>query len=396
MRAKGVTEQMKLKLKYFLEHLIQNALKLFCIFPIQSKRILFSSFSGRQYSDSPKRISDALLKTHPEYEQIWAFVEPEKYIYLEEQGIKVVRYKSFAYLFYAMTCHVFVDNVEFWSILKFRPKQMILQTWHGGGCYKRVGADRLDVGEAEHQHVIEKMRKNTVFISSCQAFTTRVIRNSYGYEGEVMEIGLPRNDELIHNNGVDCSALRKQLGIPEDHKVVLYAPTYRKSLTMDLYDVDMNRLCSALSKRFGGEWTIILRLHYYMSKQVLTLAGENQIVDATKYPDMQHLLQLADVLVTDYSSSLWDFSLMYKPAFIYANDLADYCTERNFYVPIEQWPFPRAVDNDSLEDNIINFNAEKYRESVANHHCVLGSTETGRATEMACDRIEKHIKEDVQ
>ena len=383
----------KLRLKYLLERLIQTALGVFRVFPIRPRRILFSAFSGRQYSDSPRRISEALLKEHPEYEQIWAFTDPEKFRFLEEKGIRVIKFKSLEYLFCAMTCNVFVDNVEFWSILKFRPGQMILQTWHGGGCYKRVGSDRLDVSDLELQHVIQKMEQNTLFVSSCREFTRNVIRGAFGYRGEVLEVGLPRNDELLRGSGADLDELRRQLGIPEGNRVVLYAPTFRKSLKTDLYDVDMDRLRGALSRRFGGTWTVVLRLHYYMSGKILSAAQGENVVDATAYPDMQDLLYLADVLVTDYSSSLWDFSLMNKPAFVYANDLADYCTERNFYMPIDRWPFPRAVGNDSLEQEILGFREDEYRRTVAEHHAALGSTETGEATDRVCERIHKHIKE---
>lgn len=382
---------MSTRLKYLLEHLLQNILKVFWLFPIRQRQILFSAFSGRQYADSPKRISDELLQTHPEYQQIWAFTDPEKYAHLKEKGIKVVKFKSLAYLYYAMTSHVFVDNVEFWSILTFRRKQMVLQTWHGGGLYKRVGSDRMDVSQPQLQHVVEKMRKNTLFVSSCQQFTKYVIRGAFGYDGDVLEVGLPRNDELIHGTGVDLRSLREQLDIPVDHKIVLYAPTFRNSLRTDLYDIDMERLRQALHLRFGGQWTVLLRLHYYMSDRKMAILPH--VIDATGYPDMQHLLQLADVLVTDYSSSLWDFSLMYKPAFVYANDLADYCTERNFYTPIEQWPFPVATGNESLVKAIVEFDEEAYRRRVSRHHAQLGSTETGEATHLVCQHIEKHIME---
>lgn len=383
--------RIKLQVKNFIERLCQLSLQVFRIFPIKTNYILFSAFSGRQYSDSPKRLSDELLKSHPEYRQIWAFTEPEKYKFLEKQGIKVIKFKSLKYLYFAMTCNVFVDNVEFWSILKFRPEQMVLQTWHGGGAYKRVGSDRLDVGELEQKHAIEKMRKNTVFVSSGKAFSEHVIKGAFGYGGEILEVGLPRNDELINAAGADPVWLKEQLGIRADSKVVLYAPTYRKSLKQDLYDVDLNRLRNALHDRFGGEWTVVLRLHYYMSKQLFNAESDEFIVDATSYPDMQHLLWLSDVLLTDYSSTIWDFSLMRKPVFLYANDMAAYCTERNFYLPFEQWPFPKATDNESLAAQIVGFNEEEYNTAVAHHHQLLGNAETGRATQLVCERIEQHI-----
>ena len=132
---------MKQRIKYAIEHGIQNALQLFRRLPLQP-RVNFIAFSGRQYSDSPRRISELLLREHPEIQQVWAFNEPEKFRFLEETGIKVVKYKSLQYLYYVMTSKVYVDNAEFWSILKFRPGQMVLQTWHGGGAYKRVGGHR--------------------------------------------------------------------------------------------------------------------------------------------------------------------------------------------------------------------------------------------------------------
>ena len=139
---------MKQRIKYAIEHGIQNALQLFRVLPLQD-RVNFIAFSGRQYSDSPRRISELLLKEHPEIQQVWAFNEPEKFRFLEEKGIKVVKYKSLEYLYYVMTSRVYVDNAEFWSILKFRPGQMVLETWHGGGAYKRVGGHRIDVNARE-------------------------------------------------------------------------------------------------------------------------------------------------------------------------------------------------------------------------------------------------------
>lgn len=382
---------MKLRLKYWLEDILRFSLRIFRIFPVKKKRILFSAFSGRQYSDSPKRISDRLLAQHPEYEQIWAFNEPENFAFLREKGIKTVKFKSLKYLYYTQTCGVFVDNVEFWSILGFRKNQMVLQTWHGGGCYKRVGSDRLDVGDAQRQHAIDKMGRNTHFVSSSKMFTEKVIRGAFAYQGRVLEVGLPRNDELMCAALPDENALRRQLHIPQGDKVVLYAPTFRNSLSVELYDIDLQKLRRSLADRFGGHWTVVLRLHYYMEKQAKEMAGGEGVVDATDYADMQHLLRLADVLVTDYSSSIWDFSLMKKPALLYVNDLKEYCTERNFYLPIEKWPFPRAAGNEELAAAIENFDEKTYLREVAAHHDLLGSTETGRATALVCEEIEKFV-----
>ena len=376
---------MKQKIKYAIEHGIQNALQIFRLLPLQD-RVNFIAFSGRQYSDSPRRISEFLLKEHPEIQQVWAFNEPEKFRFLEEKGIKVVKYKSLEYLYYVMTSKVYVDNAEFWSILKFRPEQMVLETWHGGGAYKRVGGHRIDVNAREQQHAVEKMNKITLFLSSSRAFTNFVIRDAYQYRGEVLECGLPRNDDLLHPDAAAAQRVRKTLDIPENAKVLVYAPTFRNSHSLDLYDVDFAALKAALERKFGGEWIIALRMHYYLADKAMASQAEF-LRNATDYPDMQDLLQCADVLLTDYSSCMWDFSLMHKPCFLYARDISEYRGERDFYTPIEGWPFPLAADNAELAQVIADFDESAYRAAVDRHHQELGSTESGTAARQCVQRI---------
>lgn len=381
---------MKQRIKYAIEGCIQNALQLFRLLPLEHK-VSFIAFSGRQYSDSPRRISELLWKEHPEIQQVWAFNEPEKFRFLEEKGIKVVKYKSPEYLYHVMTSRVYVDNAEFWSILKFRPGQMVLQTWHGGGAYKKVGGHRIDVNEREQRHAVEKMNKITLFLSSSQAFTDFVIRDAYRYRGEVLQCGLPRNDELLRPDEAVSDRVRRALDIPQGARVLLYAPTFRNSHSLELYDVDFSALKAALEKKFGGEWIIALRMHYYMAHKAMD-SGADFLRNATDYPDMQELLQCAQVLLTDYSSCMWDFSLMGKPCFLYARDIAEYRGERDFYTPIESWPFPLASDNAELARVIEAFDETAYRTAVRAHHAALGATETGTAAKQCADRIAAFLK----
>lgn len=380
---------MKQKIKYAVEHGIQNALQTFRLLPLQN-RVNFIAFSGRQYSDSPRRISELLLKEHPEIQQVWAFNEPDKFRFLEKKGIKVVKYKSLSYLYYVMTSRVYVDNAEFWSILKFRPGQMVLETWHGGGAYKRVGGHRIDVNEREQQHAVEKMNKITLFLSSSKAFTKYVIRDAYQYRGEVLECGLPRNDDLLHPDPAVSRRVRQALDIPDHAKVLVYAPTFRNSHTLDLYDVDFARMKTSLEAKFGGEWVILLRMHYYLADKAMASQAPF-LRNATDYPDMQDLLQCADVLLTDYSSCMWDFSLMGKPCFLYARDIDEYRGERDFYTPIDSWPFPLASNNDELAEVIAGFDSDAYRAAVDGHHETLGSTESGTAAKQCVERIVKYL-----
>ncbi len=380
---------MKQRIKYAIEHGVQNALQLFRVLPLENK-VVFIAFSGRQYSDSPRRISELLGKEHPEIPQVWAFEEPEKFAFLREKGIKIVKYKSLEFLRQVMTAKVYVDNAEFWSALKFRPGQMILETWHGGGAYKRVGGDRIDVNEREQAHAVEKMNKITLFLSSSRAFTDYVIRGAYRYGGEVLECGLPRNDDLLHPDPHTAAEVRDHFAIPPGAKILLYAPTFRNSHTLDLYDVDFAGLKAALEAKFGGEWVILLRMHYYVAHKAMA-SGAPYLYNATDYPDMQELLLASDVLLTDYSSCMWDFSLLERPCFLYARDICEYRGERDFYTPIEQWPFPLAQNNAELAQVIADFDRERYLQNVHAHHAALGSTESGTAARQCCQRIAAHL-----
>jgi CDP-glycerol glycerophosphotransferase len=114
------------------------------------------------------------------------------------------------------------------------------------------------------------------------------------------------------------------------------------------------------------------------------MACQQAVIDVSDYPDMQDLLCAVDVLITDYSSSIWDFSFTHKPCFLYAPDLEEYKSNRDFYTPIEEWPFPLAKTNQELIENIKNFDSKEYIGKVNKHHKELGSYETGHATEHFC------------
>ena len=374
---------MKLRIKYLVEKAIKMMLKLFSVFPVRSNRILFQSFSGRQYSDSPRAISQWLTTNHPgKLEIIWAFNDPEKHEHLKEQGITVVRYKSLRYLYYALTCRVYVDNVEPWSILHFRSGQTVINTWHGGGTFKQVGIYRQDTGELEKQHVIDKMAETDIFISSSAAFSQQTIRDSFRYEGEIMECGLPRNDQLLAYDASQAEEIRRKLNLDE-RKVVLYAPTFRNALDSKVYDLEPSGLLKALNQRFGGQWQLLVRSHYYLDKPISLPESR----DVSDYPEMNDLLQIADVLITDYSSSIWEFALMKKPCFLYCPDVAEYNCERTFYSDPQNWPAILSENNEQLQKAIRNFDVDAYQSKVEHYLDMVGIRESGHACQKLGQRI---------
>ena len=349
---------------------------------IKTDRVLFQSYREKKYACSPRYICEALMDLCPNGVEIaWSFREPERFSFLKERGIRVLKAGSWEAIRYALTAKVVCVNTYYKPTLPRRKGQVQLRTWHGGGAYKKV-AEMEQLSALKRLSIRTQLSGATLYLSSSRAFTEQTIRASFGYRGEVLEIGMPRNDMLI--NGVakeKAEAIRSSVGLKEGQRFALYAPTYRDDLKADGHGLDCARLKNALEKRFGGEWVLAYRGHVFVK------GGDVPLTDLSDYEDMQPLLAVADVLITDYSSSMWDMSLCFKPVFLYCPDLDTYDAGRGFYTPVGTWPYPLARDNGSLERNILNFDEDDYTRRVQAHHEALGICESGKASRLAAERI---------
>lgn len=354
--------------------------------PVKTDRVLFMSFRGAQYSCNPRYISQELQRLAGDKLEIaWAFHEPERFRYLEKEGITVLGDRTKEFLRYAMTAHVICVNTYYKPYLPRRRGQFFLRTWHGGGAYKRIGKYE-NLPYMRKKYLALQQQGADLYISSSHTYTQLTLRDSFGYKGEVLETGMPRNDMFTRDHSDIARRAREALHFPDGAKMVLYAPTYRTNESARESAPDFDRLKKALKERFGGEWILVFRGHYIMAENPSHGLGD---MDATDYPDMQELLAATDVLVTDYSSSIWDISFTGKPVFLYCHDLNLYRSERDFYTDIHTWPFPLSETNDELESIIKNFDEADYAEKLRLHHEQLGACETGHASFDCAMRIIK-------
>ena len=359
---------------------------IFFVFPIKNNRIFFSAYSGRQYSCNPKYISDWIEQNYKdEFEIIWAFNEPDAFSYLKNRNIKCVKFKSIKYLYYLLTSMIVIDNVESWSILPKRTGQYVINTWHGGGAYKGVGLKRKDTSETLDKNMLRKNERISIYLSSSKVFSQMTLRESFQYNGKIMECGMPRNDLLIKNDENKKNIIKEKLGINKKTGIVIYAPTFRHDLKYK-YMLDYEKTLNALKNRFGKEWIMLIRTHYYLQSEKIE---SSRVKNVSDYPDMQELLLISDVLITDYSSSIWDFSLMEKPCFLFMPDYNEYIDEREFYTPIQDWPYPASFSMEDLEDKIIKYDHEIAKKRILNHHIKLGICESGMASEIVGKEIVK-------
>lgn len=368
-------------------HITRIVFRILYLYPIKKNRVLFQSFREKQYSCNPKYISEKLHELYGDDVEIgWSFRNPEQFEYLKKQGVRVMKARTPEFYKFALTAKVVCVNTYYKPALPRRKGQYFIRTWHGGGAYKRVGKmEKLPT--LKKWYLSLQQEGADLYLSSSKAFTELTLHDSFGYFGEIFEYGMPRNDILINGkNERTIKEIRDEIGLKDGEHLVLYAPTFRYNTKLDSFGLDYRNLTDALSARFGGQWRCAYRGHHVTFKTDHTKTAEGAI-NLSDYPDMQRLLLASDVLVTDYSSCIWDMSLMKKPAFLFAPDLKAYTSERDFYTDIHTWPFPLSESNEELKKIISEFDSEQYSRDVDRHHLTLGSCETGRASEMAARRI---------
>lgn len=379
--------------RYIKKRAMRAMLSPLALFPIKKNRVLLINNLSGKYADNPKYVAEYLQKTYPgQLEIVFSVKEPDRYDYLRENGIKVVRFNSLSYFYNALTAAVFLTNSGGFSYLPIRKRQYVINTWHGGGAYKKCGTDMYNNTKVFRKDLRLQGDHTSAFLSTCERFTEVVSKSMLVPKKVFWQIGMPRNDMLIHPDEQKRQAICAKLGLSEEERLILFAPTYRKinddyfkDSVAIAYGVDAGRVCAAMEKRFGGKWRFAMRYHpCVVNRGDMSDMG---VLDLTDYADMQELLLAADAMINDFSSSMWDFMLTGRPSFLFAVDLDHYVETTEVYTPVDQWPFPCSVNNDELERNILEFDEEKYALACKKHYKALGGCESGKATELVCQRI---------
>lgn len=373
---------------YMKKVLLKTFLHAFWVFPVEHDKITLLNELSFTYGDSLKYLD---IYIH-EYEKKYKVVFPLKAgTCPAENGDIIVRPLSLRYFKELLTSGTIITNAGGISYLPKRKKQKIINTWHGGGPYKKTSTDVYD--SYWYMKEVEMNCKNTdLMLSSCKYFS-EIEARSMGFKSEqCIPVGLPRNDILFGEHRDIVNKVRDFYSIPDGVKLILYAPTFRsdtKNLTGKFafsdMGLDVDMLLFALKEKYDCEWVCAVRLHPKLKN--IDMSGMN-VINCTEYPDMQELLCCADAIVTDYSSLMWDYSFTYRPVFLYAPDIEQYERERGFYMPVSEWPYPLAHDNEEMRRNILEFDYDNYLRQLKEHHIAAGSYETGKA----CQKVMELMK----
>lgn len=343
--------------------------------------ILFESFQGKVIGDNPYAIFSEVHSRKPSFELLFTVTSTTT----APDGARGVRHGSIAWLRALATSRVLVNNTNFPGYFRKREGQIYIQTWHGTPL-KRLGRDIIDaVPTGSYLRMMDREASFWDFLISPSAYCTEIFPTTFGYSGTILETGYPRNDLLV-NQVQKRDLIRRSLGITDtDQQVVLYAPTWRDSkrtATGNWKPVNF------LSGSLGENVTLLFRGHTNThSAHNSAVAGG--AIDVTNYKNVAELYLAADVLVTDYSSSIFDFSVTGKPMIFLAPDIEDYVAKRGFYFDFEQLaPGPILRDASFLRKALEEIDSQRidYAERYLAWQRKFNELEDGFASKRVVDK----------
>lgn len=362
--------------------------------PVNNNMILFCSFG--MYDDNPRYISEKLHELCPKVIIFW---EMKKTANLKDlpDYVRAITPYTIRYCYYVNRCCCVVDagagslyNSKNGFLLKlrrfiyFNSKQYFLSTWHGNPI-KTIGADI-----PEHYYWNEKtFSPSSNALLSDSNYIKDIFERAFLHKIPILNIGTPRNDILFNTSQSLKNTIKDKLELPIDRKIILYAPTWRDSVEdsgiYQLKEMNIEKLLNALSSKFGGKWVFVMRLHAHVMREIeknglLVNIGDN-IINGNLHTEMAEYLFSADVLLTDFSGSIYDVTLTDKPCFLYAHDLEKYKKNRGMYTPLSFFPYTFASNFEELLFNIEKYDKDTSESKRGAFLKRIGSTNDGHASE---------------
>ncbi|MBY7144605.1 CDP-glycerol glycerophosphotransferase family protein [Virgibacillus sp. NKC19-3] len=335
---------------YYIGTLILNILKLFV--RTQENLILFVSFGGKYYNDSPKAIYEAMIKDQrfKNCEFVWAFKNPKN---IDIPGnAKLIKNGTLEYFLISLKARVWISNAPIERRLNYKDKNTyFLCTWHGTPIKK--------LGE-EISNLYERTQYDAISVQG--EFDVKIFERAFNMqEGNLVRSGLPRNDILSSADRTKQVEIKGKFNIPHEKKVILYCPTYR-----DWQDNFMSKIVDFKKWKdfLGDNYVVLYRAHSKVVKSDNIIANSDFVYDMSNYHDLNDLMIASDILVSDYSSTFFDYSILDKPMYCYAYDYDEYASKRGIYFDIRKELPGGSISEDELLDLIRNKPYEEVMQTV--------------------------------
>lgn len=378
--------------------------------PVNNK-VVFSNGDGYGFGGNPKYIALELLSRRTGSAQgidlVWITNDCSRKL---PEGVRAVKYGSYEHYYELGTAQVWIDNQHKNFFSRKRAGQIYIQTWHGGGPLKKIEFDAEGLSDS-YLDLCELNSEMEDIMVSPSKFNSQLYRRAFHYQGQVMECGYPRNDIFWTDNGCR-KKIERLYHIKPEEGIVLFAPTYREADVEEAlishsgfsaesqgdYDsnrkniLDLNRVQQALEFKTGKKFKVLVRFHPYDRNPERRYVWYEEWENVTDYDDVQELLAASDILITDYSSIMWDFSIQGKPVFLFHPDLDRYEKERGYYLAFDQMPYIEAFSNEELYKKIKQFDEVCYRKKLTRFLAEYGSFDRGTASKVIADTIMEMIK----
>jgi CDP-glycerol glycerophosphotransferase len=367
-------------------------------YPLQQKlplrdSVVFVSWKGKQCGDNPLAIAQELRSRGDDREHIWAVAD---YSVAAPDGAKTVLTGTEDYFEALGRSRYVIANDDMGLNYHKRDGQFYVQTWHGTPL-KKIGFDitqpQFISGVGYFDVLVADVAKWDLLLSP-NPFSTPIMRRAFRYEGEVLESGYPRNDVLHSGDAGRIAAdVRERLGLPEGKRAVLYAPTWRDNqyYASGRYRFDFRLDLERAWRQLGDDYVFLIRGHHHMAEDVPAGTRPGFAINVTAYPDISELFLVSDVLVTDYSSVMFDFAPTGRPMVFFTYDLEQYRDNlRGFYFDFEaEAPGPLLATSDEVVSAIrdIDSVAAAHRVAYEAFTAKFCPLDDGKAAARACDRI---------
>jgi CDP-glycerol glycerophosphotransferase (TagB/SpsB family) len=352
-------------------------------------KIVFTAFRGH-FSDSPRAIYEALLEQGVDAEYTWLSAPHTQAGFPD--GVTTAEFGSPASIAALEAADIVVSNDHIPLDWEKRPGAVYLQTWHGTPL-KRIHNDVFWAPEGRLAYLEHDIARWDLLLSPNHVSTER-LRRAFGFTGPIHETGLPRNDLLLSPRRDDVrAAVRAELGIRDDQKAVLYTPTWRDDLvfnTTGRQDFDFPVDLDNFTEQLGQDHVLLLRLHNMVMDR-LDIPEGSVVRDVCGYPDIRDLYLASDILVTDYSSTMFDFAITGRPELFFTYDLDSFRDEvRGFYFDLaEAAPTPLLHTSKELVDAIADIEAisAAHADRYARFRETFTHLEDGAATRRVLDLL---------
>ncbi|MFD2617050.1 CDP-glycerol glycerophosphotransferase family protein [Terrilactibacillus laevilacticus] len=364
---------------------------------VNKKLIIFESFLGKQFSCNPRALYEYIKKNYPDYTLIWS-VDKKHINNFLNHDLNYVKRFSISWIIAMTKSRYWISNsrLPYWIP---KPKHTIyIQTWHGTPLKKLV----MDMNEVHMPGIdIEKYKKDFCqeankwdYLISPNTYSSEIFSRAFQFNKTIIESGYPRNDILHQSiNEKSITNVKLQFGLPENKKVILYAPTWRDNQFYDQgrYKFDLNLDLDLLQRELSEDYIILLRLHYLVAENLDLKKYKNFIFDFSNHEDIRDLYLISDMLMTDYSSVFFDFANLFRPIIFYVYDLEEYRDKlRGFYFDLEKnAPGPLVTTTTGIIKSIRAFeaNGNKMLENFSSFYNKFCYLEDGNASRRVVEAI---------